>query len=93
MFRGSYFFTQDVDTSLNKWDHNLETAFCFCSGCLCLMLNFVWWPETSKGDKYGKKASGSEQRHFKSTVQRIKTCNMAESNTAVWVCVKGDTAE
>lgn len=25
------------------------------------MLNFVWWPETSKGDKYGKKAPGSEQ--------------------------------
>ncbi len=40
--------------SLNKWNHHLKTAFCIYVHYLCVILQFVWWSECFKCDKYAK---------------------------------------
>ncbi len=64
--------------SLNKWNHNLKTAFCIYLHYLCVILQFVWWSESFKCDKYTKKKhkSGRGQKPFHATLWNKRNATM-----------------
>ncbi len=57
-----------------KLNQHLKTACCIYLHYLCVILNFVWWSESFKCDKYAKKKikTGRGQKRFQGTVGCFK---------------------